>query len=316
MPKYKLITTILLAACLALTLPNPHLVAQEQPVANYNLAPKWTTGQTSRYKTTSTKLSTIVIEQLNRTVEQKLVSNAIIKWTVTQANPDGGGTAEMVIETMSMSMTGPDGKTVEVNKDATEPRFANAVKVINAIIGSPLKVNIDTTGTVTGVEGYEAIRAKAEVEKENTLDETEFKETAVDLAVLSGGAPNRKPGDTWTTTNTWNHQMGKLTYNNTYTLAGVEKLADIPVAMINAEAKIDFQLVIPEQPEGAPEVSVEMTQAAQNAQLMFDLSRNELVGVNTNKTLAFKSTMTLGPRTINQNITEKINSQIIRIAEE
>lgn len=315
MSKPKLITTILLTTFLALALPKPHSIAQEKPTG-YNLAPKWTTGQTSRYNTTSTKLSTVKIEQLNRTVEQKVVSNATIKWTVTQANPDGGGTAEMIVENMSMAMTGPDGKTVEIDKNASEPRFANAVKIINAIIGSPLTVNVDANGTVTSVDGYQAIRSKAEIEKENTLDETEFKETAVDLAALSGGAPNRKAGDTWNTTNTWNHQMGKLTYNTTYTLAGVEKLADIPVAMINSEAKIDFQLVLPERPEGAPEVSVEMLEASQNSQLMFDLSRNELVGVNTNKTLVFQSTMSLGPRTINQNITEKVNSQIIRISEE
>ena len=126
---------------------------------------------------------------------------------------------------------------------------------------------------------------------------------------------------------TWRHQhsgtrnnqpSGEIDYDTTYELAGIENIAGVPIATVKRRTKQRFTPKIPELPEGAPpiQIDIKLVDQTNEAQIMFDLTRRELVGANDDTTLVFEIRRSLLGREATMKITEKDNTQVLRLSEE
>jgi len=153
-------------------------------------------------------------------------------------------------------------------------------------------------------------------EMSDSLDENYFREIAMDLAVLVGGVADAEPGTSWEHRFTGSHQMGSITYRADYRFEGLQHLAGIPVALVNRTAEMSFEPDLSELPSDAPDIRFRTRDTSHSAQIMFDLSRHEIVGANIDQVLDLEMTMTLGDREVVRTMRESTNTQVLRVEEE
>ncbi len=300
------------------------LMAMASPAVNaqdkVDLRSRWKTGQTSRYRVTETSLTTFEAEGLPEAQRRQMLSvfSAETQWSVLEALPDGGGQARLSVMKMKMEMTGPDGETHTITPDTNDERFETMVQWMRALADHPLTYAINADGTIASVEGGQAVK-NAAGELGERLEDSYFREVGSDLAALTGGAAQLDAGSTWSHRHSGkrlNAPEGDVDYETQYTLAGVEQIAGVPIAMIQRQTSIRFTPELPELPADAPAIDIRLVDQSNSAQLLYDRSRAELVGANDNTTLVFEIKQTLFGRQITTRITEKGNTQLIRISEQ
>jgi len=279
-----------------------------------DLRPVWKTGQTARYRINQVEVTTAAIQGLGEPQSSTMEIVVETSWEVTEANEDGGGKARMTLDKIVMKMTGgPDAETITVDGSGGDERTQPMDDWINAMTGSPLDVTVGAEGSIDGVSGFEAIKSKAGAAGER-LDEDYFKEIAMDMAVLVGGAQGVKSGGSWNHRHTSDHRLGKIDYNTTYTVEGVENIAGIPVALVKRQSELKLD---PQVPDVGNEASVNITvnESSETAQVMVDLSRHEIVGSNSDQVLDLTITISAGGRDFIRTASEKTSSQLLRISE-
>jgi hypothetical protein len=290
-------------------------LALAQPAAEtVDLRPMWQDGQTARYDATTTRRTTTELSAggQNRTNETKVEMTATVAWRVTKASKEGGGVGEMTVEAMRFAMTGPDGQTLSMDdRGKGDDRLKPLAALLKAMRGTPVTIHVSPTGQITKTSGWKAIRTNGGQAAEK-LEERDFIEMATDLAWLVGGAADLKPGATWTEKFNWSHDAGDLLHDSRYRFEGVEEIAGVPVAMVTRSAKLKL---VPKQRDGGPPMTVRMTRGEQNSQMMFDLTRHEVVGQNVDRTLGVHIDITLGNRKLTTRVTEQVNSQLLRVEE-
>jgi hypothetical protein len=285
----------------------------------YDLRPIFKQGQTSRYKLTQTEVTRATIAGLPNgaaAAPQESMTEIAgeITWKVTEANDSGGGTAAMTIDTLSMKVTGPDGTVVDVTPTRAPEEGKPLQQWLKAMMGTPLTVEVTPDGKIGSVKGYKAIQQKAG-DNGAKLDEDYFREIAMDLAVLVGGKADAAPGSSWKFAYTGDHRLGKIDYDMTYTVGGVETIANIPVVLVNRTARMKFNADLSDLPKDAPPMKVTTKEATQTAQIMFDTTRHEIVGINIDQVLDVQVGMTLAGHNITRGNREATSTQIMRIAE-
>jgi len=293
-------------------------VAQDAPAVD--LRPLWTEGQTARYQIEQTQTTTTELVGMQKAMEMTIKYAAQVAWEVTDASDEGGGTAAMTIEKMSISMSMMD-RTIAADEtgivdggDRAQPMADR----IEAMVDSPLTVTVTADGKIDSVDGHEAIANK--VENGDSLDEDYFKEIAMDLAALIGGQAGVNPGDTWTHRHESENEVGDVVYDATYRLAGVERIAEVPVALVDVNSEMTLTPRMPELPEmpaNAPPVDVqaEVHETHSSGQVMFDLSRHEVVGAHFRQGFSLTVTTTIGERTLTRNMHRNSTGQLLRIEE-
>jgi hypothetical protein len=300
----------LAAALLLLPGPSP---AAAQP-ATIDLRPVWTKGQMSEYRVSQTELSVAQVPMADQSIENSTQVDADVRWEIIDASPAGGGRAKMTITSIEMAITDNEGNVTRISDrggdEGTEP-FQQWAK---AVAGSPLTITVDASGNVTDVGGYQAIQSKAGDAGKN-LDADYFKEIAMDLALLAGGPSDAKPGSTWRRKHDAKHRMGRIAYDGAYELEGIEDVAGIPLGMISFESKMDFTPDLSELPADGPQITVKTDEASQRGQILFDVSRGEVVGTNVEQTLAVTMSISFQGRQIVRNLREVTSTQIIRTSE-
>lgn len=279
-----------------------------------DLRPMWESGQQSRYRITQSEVTRVEVPQLDRSRESTTEFEVEVSWRVLEAAEGGGGTAEMVIEDMAMTVTAPNGESRRITANGGGEGTEQTQQWIGALTGKPLEVEVGPDGAVGSVEGYEAMRQAAGPLGEN-IDEAYCRELARDLAVMySDGLRDAEPGDDWSHRFPGSHQLGSLQYTTDFTLRGVQRIAGVPVAMISTRSEIDFEAEIPDELAGS--VDVRLADARQSGQVMFDLSRHEVVGANAEQMLEFERTRSLRDRELTMIQRETTNWQILRLSEE
>lgn len=290
-------------------------LALAEPTADtVDLRPMWHDGQTARYEATTTRHTTTELSAggQNRTTQMKVETNATVTWRVTKADQEGGGVGEMTVEAMRIAMTGPDGQTLSMDdRGKGDDRLKPLAELLKAMRGTPVTIHVSPTGQITRTSGWKAIRTNGG-EAAAKLEERDFVEMASDLAWLVGGAADRKPGDTWKEKFNWSHDAGDLQHDSRYRFEGVEEITGVPIAMVTRSAKLKL---VPKQRDGGPPMTVRMTKGEQNSQMMFDLTRHEIVGQNVDRTLGVHIEITLGNRKLTTRVTEQVNSQLLRVEE-
>lgn len=293
-------------------------IAPEPAPAPIDLRPHFQTGRTARYQvwTARRRLTTASFNGNTRSTETRMEIQREITWAVQNVNPDGSATCLMTLDWMTASITLPDGSVKQ--NDSRQPRgdIPEMHKLLRAMAGVPLMLNVSADGMVQSVNGTDAIRM-AVGDEVPPPDDLDFMESASDLALIAAAPAEAQMNDSWKAQFTWSHEIGKLHHDATYQLVSIEELAGVPVATVTGEAALRLEPQMPEMPEGVPPPTVTLVEGGVKTQIMFDLLRHEAVGRNTVETHTIQVDLNAGEgRSFSTTNSEEIHSQALRIAEQ
>jgi Family of unknown function (DUF6263) len=309
-----------LALLMFLPSATPHARAEEsQP---FDLRPHGEPGRVTRYEVWSqrTQTATVSLAGNSRTTRFTMTSDGEVTWKIDKVRPDGSMTCTMTLDWLTLNYTDDDGKKHEndsrKSKGAIEPFHA----LIKAMSNVPIKVTVAPDGTVTGVNGVKAIASKLKSDfKEMVPDDLDFVETASDLATLIAVPASIKPGQNWDADMKWTWGdspfEGFMHHDATFTLSGVEDMAGVRVAVIDGRSKLKLALDTTDLPEGMPPHTVKLARGDWQSQIMFDLSRGEVVGRNSVQTTTIDVTLRMPSATITRRVDQTLQSQALRIEE-
>lgn len=312
---------------LALLVALPVMAQDAEPT---NLRPKWTVGQSATYdfwgKTQKDETAQILGQQQSETTT--FVSEGKVTWRVDAINDDGSATCTMQLTTITFTIKAGKNDPVTMSSDnpsGDRPAFDN---LMSAMTQTPLTVTVAADGSIEKVEGIDKLTAAAGSEAQEAdiiPEELDFKETASDLATLISAPVGATPGQTWNTTNTWNHEDvfpqadTKAKWDTTYTFDSVGLIAGVPIATIKTKSEVDIQVDLSELPEGAPDIDIQISDTSASGEVLFDLSRNEAVA--RNETMKYTASITVAPPrpelpAITVKVVETNQSQLLRTSEE
>lgn len=307
------------------------VLAQQAPAETpVNLRPQWEQGQSVRYEfwsqTEKVENATIAGQSQNETTTY--LTEGVTAWKVEAINADGSATCTMKLEKIKFTITAGEADPFVVdseNLDAEQGVFGDFVA---AMVSLPLEVMVNADGSIDAVVGLDKLRQLAGQEAVDLgmiPEELDFIESASELATLIAAPAQATPGQTWNTTNRWNHDsvlpgtdtVGK--WDTTFTFDSITEIAGVSIAMIKSESDIDMQVDLSKLPEESPDIDVQVGDATAKGEILFDLSRNETVA--RNDSMAFTAIITVTPPVeqippIRIKVTETSQSQLLRITEE
>jgi hypothetical protein len=314
----------MMVALLLLALPG-----QAQDAEPTNLRPAWSVGQSATYdfwgKTQKQETANVMGQQRSETTT--FVSEGRMRWQVDAVNDDGTRTCTMQLQKLVFSIRAGENEPMVLDSENPSGDAPAFDQLIAAMIQSPLKVTVNADGTIGSIEGIDALADAAGEEARGAdlvPEELDFQETASELAALIAAPAAATPGQTWNSTNTWNHEdvfpnaETKAKWDTTYTLDSLGSIAGVPIATIKTNSDVDIQVDLSELPEGAPDIDIQISNTSANGEILFDLSRNETVA--RNGTMTYTAAITIpAPRPdlppITVTIVETSQSQLLRIQE-
>lgn len=288
-----------------------------------NLQPKFVEGRVSRFELWSsrTRDATLTVQGNSRELPTSTFqTEGEVTWKIERVNADGSALCTMTLDWMKATMRAGEN---EVTADTRQLTGENArlEGLLSAIAGTPLSVTVKPDGTVEKVEGVNAIKQRAG-EEISAPDELDFVETATELAVIAAARADMRISDDWSTQHNWNHSLelgpvqAKMRHDMTYRVASLELIAGIPVVTVEGKADLRLNVDRASIPADGPNVDVQLKEGSFATQIMFDLSRREAVGRNVSQRTVVESTLSQDGRSISQTISESVQSQVLRIAEE
>ena len=287
-----------------------------------NLRPHWAEGQSSRYEFWTTQQRTYSIatsgghkDSAERTIE----TTGEITWQVDRIRSDGTSTCTLNIDWISATFTDHEGQTRTTDSRKSNGDTKELYALFKAMTSVNLKFEVGTDGTIESVSGTNAMRRKAK-DSETIPEDLYFIETASDLATLVGPPKKLAIGKNWKTDFKWNYDAnflihGFLHKNITYTLKSVEELEGIQVATVHGKAKLKLEPDQTDFPDDA-KIDIELSDSSHETQVIFDLTRSEVIGRNTTEHLTIDATIRSTQRSVSQRIEETTQSQVIRISEQ
>ncbi len=280
-----------------------------------DLQPKFVAGRTTRYEIWSQRRQHVELSFLgeSKKMEMTLETKGEVTWTVDRVGGDGSATCTMTLDWLVATTTGGDAEpvTVDSRKAGGDDRMSELLK---AMARTPITVEVAADGTVKRVRGVDAIHAKL-ADPESAPDELDFQETASDLVTIAAAAGATRLKGNWKTQADWNHELGKLHHDTTYTLQGIEQVADISIATIEGVSKLRLDVDPKKLPADGPRLNVQLKKGEAKTQIMFDLSRGEAVGRNSMQSTTIEAKLTHNGQTLTRLMDETIQSQVLRIAE-
>ncbi|MHB1155723.1 MAG: DUF6263 family protein [Phycisphaerales bacterium] len=292
------------------------LARADETSGGTDLRSVWHTGQTSRYRAISTRVTTVQSQGQKEPHNSTLQVKSEFTWKVLQANPDGGGTCSLVVDSIAMAIAGPDGKPQIITADKAPDKLEAMSQLLKALTGAPVTITVAPDGQVTSAAGWQSIRSNAG-DAGKQLSEKDFIESAWELVPLPGGSASARENARWNSSVDTDSELGAVRIDSSYQFAGTESLAGIPVAMINRTSKLNLT---PDPsrvplPPGAT-VNIDMKKSEMRSQIMFDLTRREIAGENVDRLELFLLTYSVQGKTLQQAVQKRYNTQVLRIAEE
>ncbi|MEX2216418.1 MAG: DUF6263 family protein [Phycisphaeraceae bacterium] len=288
-----------------------------------NLRPLFEAGRVSKYSTWSSRKRTITeaARGKSQTAESIFEVNAEVTWKVTRVNPDGSAQCTMTCDWISA--TSKRTGRPDINSDTRKGRGDSEVmdKMLAGMVAVPLTVTVLADGSVTKVDGVDAIQRKTGDEIP-APDEEDFKETASDLAVIAGGAAAAELRSAWKQRNDWNYSLelpgvdASLRYDTAYTLGSIEEIAGIRVATVTGQSTLGLHVDPASIPniEGVT-VNIRLVKGEATTQVMLDLSRGEAVGRNSTQSMTVETAINTPLGAATQTVVEFSQSQVLRVAE-
>lgn len=304
------------AAMLVLLLAVSAAPAQTPAPATVNLQPKFVEGRVSRYDvwTHRARSMTGTFGGNSQSYDTKFDITGQVTWSVSKVNSDGSAECVMTIDWLAMTITLPDG-TVQVNDSRRGSGDTEQVQsLLKAMSTVPITCDVNADGSVSRVRGTDAIRSRADADA-NVPEDLDFIESASDLATLPFAPAQTSPGKPWKVPFEWSHELGMMRFDTTFTLAGVEEIAGIPVATVTSSSALQLTVDRSKVPADGPPVDVRLRSGSASSQVMFDLQRGEAVGRNSMQSTQLEIRMDLQGQTMTQTINETIQSQALRVSE-
>lgn len=293
--------------------------AVAQDAAPVNLRPQFVTGRTTRYELWTLRKQEVIMSLGSRsqTASNLMEVGGEITWTVNTVHDDGGADCTMTLDWMTVKLIGNDGSQQANDSRQGSGDTEKVHQLIRAMCGAPLSITVANDGTITGVDGVDAIRSAAG-DGVKVPEDTDFLETASDLVTVSQSPAELAIGGSFDAHFQWTHDMGTMRHDGAFTLADVENIANIPVATINGRFELDLEPDMSKLklPDDAPAVDINFNGGKVNSQIMFDLQRGEAVGRNSVQTSSITMTMGVRNETLTRTINEMVQSQAIRISED
>ncbi len=178
-----------------------------------------------------------------------------------------------------------------------------------------MKVEVSPAGQITEVKGHQSILDKAG-SAGSGLTKRDFAESAAELAVLLVDGEPDGPGSEWAHAFTWNHPMGTLHVDSHYELKRIKTIADVPVAVVRRSSELRVEPDLSKLPADAPSVGVKTKRGEQTTEILFDLSRHEVVGRHMRRRLDVETTLEAGDRTVRRIVEERAEKQVLRLSED
>ncbi len=282
-----------------------------------DLQPDWREGQTCRYEFWNSRRqnTTMEIAGRQREMSNTLESEGEITWRVDRVRPDGSATCSMTLDWIAITVTDPDGEEQYSDSRRGSGDIESLHQLLRAMSGRTLVVEVASDGSISSISGRAQI-ARAVDQPEIVPEDLDFIESASDLATLSGAPAGIEPGGSWKVPFKWNHDMGFMHYETTYTLDGIELIADIPIATVTGRSKLKLEYDDSDMPPGSPPVDVDLISGSQESQIIYDLSRHEAVGRNTVETQTINMSIRFPQQTFSRLIEQEMQGQVLRIEEE
>ncbi len=283
---------------------------------SHDLRPHYTPGQTTRYEIWSARHRTITMDfqGQTRSVDTAMQLEGQLSWHVRRVRSDGSADCHLTYHWLKATLTDPDGNTQTADTRQSKSDAPSAHQLFNAIVNHPIEVHAAPDGTILAVDSTEPIRRKAPDDLDPP-DDTDFLESATDLATLTAAPAAAKPRHRWSADFAWNHDMGTMHHDTRYTLESVDNIEGIPIATVTAETKLDLEVDKSDMPPDMPPLRVKMSNASITSQFLFDLQRHEPLARHTIEQHTIQATMKLDNHSLTRTIEESIESQSLRIAE-
>ncbi|MEM6333499.1 MAG: hypothetical protein AAF823_09195 [Planctomycetota bacterium] len=292
--------------------------AQSAESEGVALRPAWAVGQRALYEfwTQRERQIDMQFDGRSRTVSTTLSSEGQTEWVVTEVGDDGSAKGTMTLQWIVITVTQPDGSTMKVDSRRAGGDIPAYKQLLDAVAGVPLMIEVAADGSVASVEGMNQMTAKYGGD-EFPLEERDFVETATDLAALTGVPAMVVPGQRWSTTHDWSHELGTMRHDLNWTLSEVEDVEGIGLAVVDVTGELTLELGDDAIPADAPQTQVRLVSGSIEGQVLFDTLRREAVGRNTVQNDVIRSTTRLPQNrgTLVRTTTQRVQSQSLRIEE-
>lgn len=306
---------LILIFALLLTVP-----VKSDEAAPVDLRPLWQSGQTARYEfwTRLDQRARMTLGQRTQNVDAVQTFIGEMTWVVDRIKPDGGAVCRMTIDWIAIvaERKGPDGVTTKTDTRKPPGDSPDLHEMLAAMSGVPVTVEVAPDGHVVKVSGTAAMRSKTKA-PDLLPEDIDFEETASDLAAFAFAPSALAVGERFDARFRWSHELGFMNQDWTYTLDHVETLHGIPVATITGKAKLRLDVDPRDLPPGTPPISARLTDSSLNTEILFDLSRHEVLARTSREATSIVVTIKLPEnQTFTRHLDQTMTSQLLRIAEE
>ena len=296
------------------------LHAQPDAPAAVDLRPQWESGQTARYEfwTKVEQHARVSLGQRTQEIDATQTFTGEITWTVDRVKPDGGTVNKMTIDWIAVTSerTAPNAMSTTTDTRQGPGDAPPLHEMLSAMTGTPVTVELAPDGHVTKVTGTAAMRSKTK-NPDALPEDIEYEETASDAAAIAFAPASIVPGEKFSAAFRWTHELGFINQDWTYTLDDVQDMHGIPVATVTGNAKLRLEVDPPDLPPGSPPISARMTNGSLSAEVLFDLSRHEVLARTSKGTQNIVVNVKLPEnQTFTRTMEQTTTSQLLRIAEE
>jgi hypothetical protein len=288
----------------------------QDTATTYDLSPQFTAGQSARYEfwTQIRQQAKLKIGQRTQDADATQLFTGEMSWAIDRVLLDGGAVATMTIDWVKAEATQGDTTVVSDSRQGSSdsPALHQLLKAISQV---PLTVTMNDDGTIKEIEGMAAMKRKTKA-PDQLPDELEFIETAADLAVLMHGPSQIDVGDTFDADFKWKHELGFMHEDWRYTFERVESMNGIEVATVSGQAKLRLEVDESQRPAGAPPLSARLADGDLETQILFDLSRNEVLARTTTRREHIIASVKLPDGgAFQRDMKEDVTTQLLRIGE-
>jgi hypothetical protein len=288
----------------------------EQPIS---LRPKFVEGHTSRYEVWTLRRNNVnlIVGERTQSHSTQMVIDGEITWSVDKVADDGSATCSMTIDWLKVVLTATNGKEQIVDSRQGSGDNEPMHLLLQSMSGVALSMSVAADGSITAVQGVDAIRSAAG-DGGNVPKDQDFIESASDLATLPYAAEQMVMGSVFDAKFSWLHDMGTLHHDAHFTLKSIEEIAGIAIATVHGEAELELEPDLSKMPPGGPDLNISLEHGSVVSQVMFDLERGEAVSRNSKQKTFIRVEIPVpkSNQVVVRTMEEVIQSQALRIAEE
>jgi len=222
--------------------PPPNVPTRPGTGALINLRPKFTKGQVIKFKMNMTSSGTQNLPSIDRgqplqPLKQSMSQEIGLSLKVTETTPNENTKADLVYDTVKLSMTTPDGSKVEF--DSTKPPAGDAdpiAMMLKSLVGLSMTLTIDKDGNITSVDSSSSPLADAGMLKAFTGADV-VKNLFGPITTTSKSNGEARVGESWTNEDQIDAPWGKMRLATTHTL--VSHRASVASITINGRMSLE-----------------------------------------------------------------------------